>query len=317
MTHVPAANLAQLQEVARRFQETVRARDEAESARLASEEGRAALEAELAALRAEIAAIESRQPANARTVTITARRRPATFISTCFCARPVSTRQAPDTVEVEVAGMPNETARALSIMCCGATTASRSRSSRPSARARTPASASSRPSSTPIAWKRQFGQRPVIFYTNGYEHWLWDDARYPPRPMQGFLKHDELELLIQRRTTTKPLAPTRTSTARSSSASYQHRAIRRVAEAFEKDHQRKALLVMATGAGKTRTVIALCDLLMRANWAKRVAVPRRPRRAGEPGGQGVQETPAIADRSISSPTRQQRRAGSMSRPIRP
>jgi type I restriction enzyme R subunit len=51
---------------------------------------------------------------------------------------------------------------------------------------------------------------------------------------------------------------------------YQTRAIRRVAESFEKDSQRKTLLVMATGAGKTRTVIALCDLLMRANWAKRV-----------------------------------------------
>src|SRR6202011_1577192 len=51
---------------------------------------------------------------------------------------------------------------------------------------------------------------------------------------------------------------------------YQTRAIRRVSEAFEKDHQHKALVVMATGAGKTRTVIALSDLLMRANWARRV-----------------------------------------------
>jgi type I restriction enzyme R subunit len=54
------------------------------------------------------------------------------------------------------------------------------------------------------------------------------------------------------------------------SATIRARAIRRVAEAFERDHDRKALLVMATGAGKTRTVIALCDLLMRCNWAKRV-----------------------------------------------
>src|SRR5213075_807873 len=44
----------------------------------------------------------------------------------------------------------------------------------------------------------------------------------------------------------------------------------RIGEAFERDHERKALLVMATGAGKTRTVIALCDLLMRCNWIKRV-----------------------------------------------
>ena len=51
---------------------------------------------------------------------------------------------------------------------------------------------------------------------------------------------------------------------------YQTRAIRRIAEAFEHDNDRKALVVMATGAGKTRTVIALCDLLMRCNWAKRV-----------------------------------------------
>ena len=51
---------------------------------------------------------------------------------------------------------------------------------------------------------------------------------------------------------------------------YQTRAIRRIGEAFETDHDRKALVVMATGAGKTRTVIALADLLMRANWVKRV-----------------------------------------------
>ncbi|HZI30727.1 MAG TPA: DEAD/DEAH box helicase family protein, partial [Candidatus Binatia bacterium] len=51
---------------------------------------------------------------------------------------------------------------------------------------------------------------------------------------------------------------------------YQTRAIRRIGEAFEQDHDRKALVVMATGAGKTRTVIALCDLLMRCNWVKRV-----------------------------------------------
>src|SRR5690606_23441265 len=52
---------------------------------------------------------------------------------------------------------------------------------------------------------RQFGRRPLIFYTNGYEHWYWDDARYPPRRVAGFLKRDELELAIQRRETLKPL----------------------------------------------------------------------------------------------------------------
>jgi type I restriction enzyme R subunit len=117
--------------------------------------------------------------------------------------------------------------------------------------------------------ERQFGRRPVIFYSNGYEHWLWDDARYPPRRVQGFYKADELELLVQRRQTCRPLAEAPINAA-IVERFYQTRAIRRVAEAFERDHDRKTLLVMATGAGKTRTVIALCDLLMRCNWVKRV-----------------------------------------------
>jgi type I restriction enzyme R subunit len=117
--------------------------------------------------------------------------------------------------------------------------------------------------------ERQFGQRPVIFYSNGYEHWLWDDTRYPPRRVQGFYKKAELELLIQRRETRRSLAEAPINPA-IVERHYQTRAIRRIAEAFERDNDRKALLVMATGAGKTRTVIALCDLLMRCNWVKRV-----------------------------------------------
>lgn len=117
--------------------------------------------------------------------------------------------------------------------------------------------------------EQQFGQRPVIFYSNGYEHWIWDDSRYPPRRVQGFYKKAELELLIHRRGTRRPLAQA-TIKPEIVERHYQSRAIRRIAEAFERDHDRKALLVMATGAGKTRTVIALCDLLMRCNWAKRV-----------------------------------------------
>jgi type I site-specific restriction endonuclease len=54
--------------------------------------------------------------------------------------------------------------------------------------------------------QKQFARRPVILYSNGYEHWLWDDAHYPPRSVQGFLKKPELELLMQRRTTRKKLA---------------------------------------------------------------------------------------------------------------
>ena len=99
----------------------------------------------------------------------------------------------------------------------------------------------------------EFDRRPVIFYTNGYEHWLWDDAAgYPPREVQGFYTRDELELLIQRRQTRLPLsaAPLNTEIA---GRPYQIRAIKAVGDAFDRK-QREALLVMATGSGKTRTV---------------------------------------------------------------
>jgi type I restriction enzyme R subunit len=117
--------------------------------------------------------------------------------------------------------------------------------------------------------QRQFGQRPLIFYSNGYDHWIWDDANYPPRAVQGFWRKSELELLIQRRNARRSLAAAAINSA-IVERFFQTRAIRRIAESFERDHDRKALLVMATGAGKTRTVIALCDLLMRSNWVKRV-----------------------------------------------
>jgi type I restriction enzyme R subunit len=117
--------------------------------------------------------------------------------------------------------------------------------------------------------EQKFGQRPVIFYTNGYEHWIWDDASHPPRPIQGFLKKDELALLIERRQSRRPLVETDISKT-IVERYYQRRAIAKTAQSFETDKQRKALLVMATGSGKTRTVIALVDLLMRANWVKRV-----------------------------------------------
>ena len=113
------------------------------------------------------------------------------------------------------------------------------------------------------------GRRPVIFYTNGFEHWIWDDTGgYPPREIQGFYNRDELELSIQRRDTRKPL-PDMPIDSGIVERHYQHRAIRAIDDAFTAK-EREALLVMATGSGKTRTVIALVKQLMEANWVKRV-----------------------------------------------
>lgn len=117
--------------------------------------------------------------------------------------------------------------------------------------------------------EKAYGQRPVIFLSNGYEHWIWDDSSYPPRQIGGFYKRDELELLIQRRTNRKKLSEL-TINRDIAGRPYQQRAIRSIARAFEGHGERKGLLVMATGSGKTRTVIALVDLMMRAGWVKRV-----------------------------------------------
>jgi type I restriction enzyme R subunit len=119
--------------------------------------------------------------------------------------------------------------------------------------------------------ENMFGRRPVMFYTDGFRTWLWDDSsEYPPRGVQGFFTRDELELMVERRDTRLPL----TDVAISSDIvdrHYQHRGIRAIDSAFTA-HQREALLVMSTGSGKTRTMIALVDQLMRAGWVKRVLI---------------------------------------------
>lgn len=112
------------------------------------------------------------------------------------------------------------------------------------------------------------GQRPLIFYSNGHKTWLWDDRRAPPREVQGFYTRDELEQAITRRQLQgdpRELVINNAIVERP----YQHRAIRAMAESLTQG-RRAGLLTMATGTGKTRTAIALVELLMRANWVKRV-----------------------------------------------
>ena len=111
------------------------------------------------------------------------------------------------------------------------------------------------------------GQRPIIFYTNGYETYLWDDQAYAPRAVAGFHKKDELASLLHRRVHREPLEVARVKNA-IVERYYQKRAIGSIGEQFSQA-RRKALLVMATGSGKTRVAVALVDLLQRAGWVKR------------------------------------------------
>lgn len=125
--------------------------------------------------------------------------------------------------------------------------------------------------------EKMHGQRPVIFYTNGYETKIWDDTFYStPRRIYGFYTKDELQWMIQRRRTRKDI---RNATVNRDIAGrpYQIEAIQRVNESFVTDGEkgiagkkRAALLVMATGSGKTRTAAALVDVLFKYNWVKRV-----------------------------------------------
>lgn len=120
------------------------------------------------------------------------------------------------------------------------------------------------------ALEERYGRRPLIFYTNGYEHYVWDDHEaigYPPRQVSGFFTRGELERLIQRRETRRSLvdAPIEQNIV---NRAYQNRAVRAVDDEFEKKKQRQALLVMATGTGKTRTAAAIIKQLMDAGWVK-------------------------------------------------
>jgi type I restriction enzyme, R subunit len=111
------------------------------------------------------------------------------------------------------------------------------------------------------------GTRPVIFYTNGFETYIWHDP-YPPRKVSGFYNKEELSLLMDRREMKRPLKDIQINDS-ISNRYYQKEAILAVCDALTRN-QRKALLVMATGSGKTRTAISIVDVLARHNWVKNV-----------------------------------------------
>jgi len=117
--------------------------------------------------------------------------------------------------------------------------------------------------------EKHHGQRPIIYYSNGYTTWIWDDQFYPPREVQGFASRDELQWLINQRTSRQDLSliqPKKEITGRY----YQMEAAARVMETFGRERKRKSLIVMATGTEKTRLSIALVDMLLRAGWARKI-----------------------------------------------
>lgn len=116
--------------------------------------------------------------------------------------------------------------------------------------------------------EKEYHQRPVIYYTNGFEIYMWDDMNYAPRKVAGFYTQDELQLLVNRRNSRQSLEHIYVQD-KITNREYQLEAIKSVCETFEEGH-RKALIVMATGTGKTRTAISIVDVLSDKEWVKNV-----------------------------------------------
>lgn len=116
--------------------------------------------------------------------------------------------------------------------------------------------------------EKQYGRRPVVFLTNGFDIRI-DDGQYPERKVSSVYSKRDLEKwfnLQDMRTSLNYVTVDKTIAGRY----YQEGAVKAVCDSFGKRNRRKALLVMATGSGKTRTVISLCDVLLRNGWIKNI-----------------------------------------------
>lgn len=120
---------------------------------------------------------------------------------------------------------------------------------------------------TKIEQKQSF--RPFGFMTNGDDIWFWNSLDYPDRPVAGFFPKQDLERLLFLKQNRQPLSSVRIKDS-IVNRSYQVEAIRRIGEHIEQRKKRKALLVMATGTGKTRTTMALIDVFLNAKYAQKI-----------------------------------------------
>lgn len=118
----------------------------------------------------------------------------------------------------------------------------------------------------------EFGCRPLIFTTNGFETFFVDEHDAPARLVSGFFSRDDLQRIMNRRGHNAPLASVEVNTDIAGGGTnryYQIEAIKRACASFD-EGKRRALLVMATGTGKTRVSAGLTDVLMRSGRVKNV-----------------------------------------------
>ena len=116
--------------------------------------------------------------------------------------------------------------------------------------------------------EQQYGRRPVVFLTNGFDTRIIDN-QYPERKIAAIYSKRDLEKLFNLQSMRSSLKNI-TIDKKIAGRYYQEAAVRAVCESFDDRNRRKALLVMATGSGKTRTVIALCKILLDAGWVRNI-----------------------------------------------
>ncbi len=117
--------------------------------------------------------------------------------------------------------------------------------------------------------QNQYGQRPLIFTTNGFEFFYTNDyVGYSKRAVAGIFTQEELQLEIDRRKQRIPLENIEINDA-ITNRPYQKEAVTAVCDAISKKH-RKILIVQATGSGKTRVSISIVDVLRKHNYVKNI-----------------------------------------------
>ena len=116
--------------------------------------------------------------------------------------------------------------------------------------------------------EKKHGIRPIIYYTNGFEIFMWDDTSYPPRKVSGYYTKEDLQLLVDRRNLKQNISNISVD-LNITDRKYQQEAIRSFCDDLNKK-QRKGLIVMATGTGKTRVAVSIVEILTRYNWAKNI-----------------------------------------------
>jgi type I restriction enzyme R subunit len=204
---VEASTLAKLKALAQEREDSAKKLVEEQAARIKSEEDRVTLDAEIKRLQAEIAAVKQANQAAPDTHDYNEAQTRDAFIDLLLAEAGWPLDQPRDR-EYPIKGMPNSAGEGFADYVLWGDDGKPLAVIEAKRTKRDPRVGQQQAKLYADGLEAEFGIRPLIFYTNGYEHWLWDDTRYPPRQVYGFLKKDELALWHQRKAQRRSLSST-------------------------------------------------------------------------------------------------------------